>query len=227
MVPRVLALLPEPAPDPDEDPEQVAREGLKPLYTDLAAAPGLAVRCAAVAGLAGAVVGGALGATWALLVVVPVVPAGVLLAYVDLRTRLLPTRVVRPVHVTVVVLAGVLALVQQDARPLLRGLVAMAVVGAFFFVLWFVRSTGMGYGDVRLSALLGFVLGHLGWGEVVVGTYAAFVVFGLPGLLLAVVRRDRALLRTPFPFGPAMLVGALVGIVWGGALWSHLVGGGA
>ena len=69
----------------------------------------------------------------------------------------------------------------------------------------------MGFGDVRLAALLGLALGHVGWAELLVGVYSGFLVFGLPGLLLALVRWDRALLRTAFPFGPFMLVGALLG----------------
>ncbi len=82
-------------------------------------------------------------------------------------------------------------------------------------LLWFVRSAGLGFGDVRLAALLGLALGHLGWAEVVVGLYAALLVFGVPGLVLAVARRDRALLRRPRAFGPALLVGALLGVVAG------------
>jgi leader peptidase (prepilin peptidase)/N-methyltransferase len=83
----------------------------------------------------------------------------------------------------------------------------------------------MGFGDVRLSALLGFALGYLGWGELVVGTYTGFLVFGVPGLVVAIVRRNRQFLRTPFPFGPFMLVGALAGIALGPAVWASLVTG--
>ena len=83
----------------------------------------------------------------------------------------------------------------------------------------------MGFGDVRLSAVLGLALGYLGWGELLVGVYSGFLVFGVPGLVVAVVRRDRQLLRTAFPFGPFMLVGALVGIALGPWVWANLVAG--
>jgi leader peptidase (prepilin peptidase)/N-methyltransferase len=59
----------------------------------------------------------------------------------------------------------------------------------------------------------------------VLGIYGGFLVFSVPGLALAVVRRDRQLLRVAFPFGPFLLVGALAGIVLGGPLWSDLVAG--
>ena len=38
------------------------------------------------------------------------------------------------------------------------------------------------------------------------------------GLLLALVRRDRRLLRAAYPFGPFMVVGALLGVLAGPAL---------
>ena len=96
--------------------------------------------------------------------------------------------------------------------------VAMLALRSFYWVLWFVHSAGMGFGDVRLAALLGLVLGRAGWAELVVGTYAPFLLFAVPGLLLALVRRDRSLLRAAYPFGPFMVLGALVGLVAGPGL---------
>lgn len=54
--------------------------------------------------------------------------------------------------------------------------------------------------------------------------YAPFLLFGLPGLALAIVRRDRTLMRTPYPFGPAMLAGLVVGVVLGPWVWDSLTG---
>ena len=53
-----------------------------------------------------------------------------------------------------------------DADALVRGLVGMVVAWVVFWLLWFVHSAGMGFGDVRLVGLLGFVLGYLGWAGV-------------------------------------------------------------
>ena len=59
--------------------------------------------------------------------------------------------------------------------------------------------------------------------EFVPGVWLGFVIFALPGLALAIVKRDRSLLRKPFPYGPFMVIGALIGLVWGptiaAALW--------
>ena len=104
-------------------------------------------------------------------------------------------------------------------------LVKAVAVFAFFYALWWVHPAGMGFGDVRLSAVLGFALAYLGWPELVVGVYAAFLAFALPGLLVAVLRRDRGVLKAAYPFGPFLLAGALAGVVLGDLLWSGLASG--
>ena len=230
VVPWVIRRLPEPDPVPEPvegeelTPAQrvVLEEGPKEPYAELGARPRLPLVTAPVSALAGGLVGWAVGLGWVLLLVLPLAPVGTLLGVVDLRTRLLPRVVVVPA--TLVALAYGLASwpVSGDADPLVRGLVGMAAAFAVFFVLWFVHSAGMGYGDVRLAAWLGFVLAYLGWPEYAVGLYAGFLVLGLPGLLLAIVRWDRQLLRKAYPFGPFLLIGAVLGIVLGEPLLGGL-----
>lgn len=218
LVPLLIARVPEPEPaGDDEEPKE--------RYVDVAARPRLAAGSAVAAAVSGAVIGLSVGWEWSLLFLLPLVPVSVALAVIDWHTRLLPSRIVLPAHAATILLAGACWLVERDTDALVRAAIAMVAVRSLFWLLWLVRSSGMGFGDVRLSALLGFALGYLGWGEVVVGTYAGFLVFGVPGLVVAVVRRNRQLLRTPFPFGPFMLVGALLGIALGPAVWSSLVSG--
>jgi leader peptidase (prepilin peptidase) / N-methyltransferase len=77
---------------------------------------------------------------------------------------------------------------------------------------------GMGFGDVKLSGVLGLYLGWLGWGQLAVGAFAAFVVGGVAGIgLIAFAGGGR---KTKVPFGPFMLVGALIGILAGGPIGS-------
>lgn len=188
--------------------------------------PGLALRTGLACAVAGALLTHVLVPDWAgVLVVLPLVPPAVLLAVVDRRTHLLPSRVIWPMlglAVGSVVLAGLLS---RDGDAVLRAGIAGAGTFAFFHALWWIRPSGMGYGDVRLSAVLGVALGFLGWGELVVGIYAGFVGFALAATARAVVRRDRASLRVASPYGPYLLGGALVGVLVGGSLWSSLVSG--
>ena len=217
LVPLLVARTPEPEPVDGDEP--------KTPYAEVAARPRLKAWAVLLSLVSGGVVGLSVGWDWSLLVVAPLVPVCVALSVIDWHTHLLPSRIVLPALGAAVALTGVVWLIDRDADALVRSLLGMVAVRSLFWLLWFIRASGMGFGDVRLSALLGLVLGHLGWGELVVGVYSGFLVFGVPGLVVAVVRRDRQLLRTPFPFGPFMLLGALAGIGLGPAVWERLVTG--
>ncbi|MCW2815858.1 MAG: peptidase prepilin type [Nocardioides sp.] len=224
--PLVVRRLPEPPEKPDEEKSKhELAEGPKELYADVAALRWFAVAAAAVSGLAGGLIGLTFGWDWVLVGLVPLVPVVVALSIVDLRTRLLPAVVVLPT--TWVVLALVVAHAGLVATwgDLQRGLTAMVVGYVFYWLLWFIYPLGLGYGDVRLSAVLALTLGYLGWPYFLLGMYAGFLLLGVPGLVLAVVKRKASYLKTQFPFGPFMCAGALVGIVWGPSVLSGLAGG--
>jgi leader peptidase (prepilin peptidase)/N-methyltransferase len=60
-------------------------------------------------------------------------------------------------------------------------------------------------------------LGSVGWGPLLVGAFAAFLLGGLFSLALLVTRKvDR---KSGIPFGPWMLAGAWTGIIGGDSLW--------
>ncbi|WP_139978706.1 prepilin peptidase [Nocardioides litoris] len=216
LAPLLVRRLPEPPEKPEEEQSAAERaEGPKETYAAIAALPWFAPTAMVVSGVAGGLVGWTLGWSWVLLVVVPVVPVAVLLSVVDLRTRLLPAVVVWPTFLyalAAVVLHGLLVATGHDLQ---RAAIALVVGYLFYFVLWFVHPSGLGFGDVRLSAVLALVLGYLGWPQFIVGMYAGFLLLGLPGLLLAVAKRRASYLKVQLPFGPFMAAGALLGIVLG------------
>jgi leader peptidase (prepilin peptidase)/N-methyltransferase len=219
-VPAMIRRVPEPEPAP------APREGEPPKepYAAIADLPGLGWRSAVAAALVGAVLGAATGLDWSLLWLVPLVPVGVGLSVVDWRTRLLPRRVVWPATGLTVLLVVAVGLANGDRDALVRALLGMVVAFVFFYVLWWVYPAGIGYGDVRLSLVVGLVLAWVGWGALATGLWVGFASFGLPGLVLAVVRWDRSLMKKSFPFGPFMLVGTVVGLVWGTALAARIWG---
>ena len=164
-------------------------------------------------------VGWSIGWEWPLLYLVPLVPVGVALAVIDWRTRFLPTRIIGPTYVGLVALVLVCWLATRDTDDLVRAGLGWLAAGGVFLLLWLIYPRGLGYGDVRLSGVLGIALGYLGWGELFVGVYGGFLLGGIGGGLLAI---SRLVDRKAFPFGPFMLVGALIGIVWGADVWAYL-----
>jgi leader peptidase (prepilin peptidase)/N-methyltransferase len=222
-VPRLIAVLPEPVPDP-EDGERDPTVSLPPappkiLYADLATRPGVAARCAAATGLVAAALAASVGFHGALLVLMPLVPIGVALAVIDWHTTLLPTRIIAPSYGVVVVGVAVAGLVDGDRDPVIRSGLGWLVMGGFFLLLWLVYPRGLGYGDVRLSGVLGLALGYVGWGALVTGMYGAFLIGGVGGGLLGLLRIVN---RKRFPFGPFMLVAAVIGVACGQAIASGL-----
>lgn len=222
LVPALLARVPEPVVE--EPVDGAEPEEPKALYADIGARPGLGLRSALVSALCGGLLGAATGLAWPLVWLVVLTPVAVALSVIDWHTRLLPRIVVLPATALAIALVTAVGLATGEREALVRALVGMVAVRSFFWLLWFIRSAGMGFGDVRLAAVVGLVLGWEGWSALGIGVWVGFLCFALPGLVLAIVRRDRSLMKKPFPYGPFMVVGALVGLVWGTALAERIWG---
>jgi leader peptidase (prepilin peptidase)/N-methyltransferase len=227
--PRLIARLPEPAPeerpaeaDPVQEPAGPAgrdepamfARALPPAppkepYADIAALPHLSLWLAGWSGLVGAAFGLALGWTGALIYLVPLVPVGVTLVLIDWRTTLLPTRVIHPTYVLLGVLVPLASLVDRDLDALYRAGWGWLVIGGWFWVLWWLLNA-WGFGDVRLSRVLGPALGYLSWSHLFLGLALMVLVGGLGGVVLGIANRS---LRRRFPYGPFMLLGAALAVV--------------
>ena len=208
LAPSLVARLPEPKPDPDRPPPAKPKEA----YASIAARPGFRARTAIWSAVFAALFGAVLGWDWALVYLVPLTPLAVVLSVVDWRTKLLPTRLLVPAYLFLLPVLAVLGLVTGDWRALWLALGAGVAVRGFYWLFWRFTRSGMGFGDVRLAGLIGLALGFLGWGELLVGVYAGFLLGALVGGVLAVAK---VLDRKSYPFGPFMLVGAATGVLLG------------
>lgn len=223
--PALIARLPEPTveqTDTESDPAEPVADGggraaaptiapapPKEPYADIAALPHLGSWLAVAAGMVGVSFGLALGWTGALLFLVPLVPIGVVLLLIDWRTTLLPTRILHPTYVLMAVLVPLAALVDRDLEALYRAGWGWLVIGGWFWSLWWLLNA-WGFGDVRLSRVLGPALGYLGWPHILVGLALMVLVGGIGGVVLGLANRS---LRRRFPYGPFMLVGAALAVV--------------
>lgn len=144
--------------------------------------------------------------------------ACVCLAAMDLDVHRLPDRIMWPTLATLVGGYAMAALVAGDPGPWLRALLAGAVCGLGYFLLALLSlargSLALGLGDVKLAALLGAGLGWFGWGQVLLGMYAGFLVGGVFALVLLVTGRVR-LRGGDLAYGPPMMLGAVLGVLLG------------
>ncbi|MDQ1585889.1 MAG: leader peptidase (prepilin peptidase) / N-methyltransferase [Actinomycetota bacterium] len=141
---------------------------------------------------------------------------GVALAMIDLDVKRLPNSIVLPSYVVGSVLLAAAAFANDDWWTLLRAGLGMVALYGLFFLLALVYPAGMGFGDVKLAGVLGLYLGYLGWAEVVTGGFLGFLFGGVVGGGLMILHRAGR--KSQIPFGPFMLAGALVAVLWGGAL---------
>lgn len=141
---------------------------------------------------------------------------GVALALIDYDVKRLPDVLTLPSYGVGVVLLGLVAATGAQDWPFERALIGMGALFAFYFAVWFVYPAGMGFGDVKLSGVLGLYLGWIGWGALAVGAFAAFAIGGGVGIALMLFAGGGR--KTQIPFGPFMLAGALVGILAGQAI---------
>ncbi|KQZ83958.1 peptidase A24 [Microbacterium sp. Root166] len=140
----------------------------------------------------------------------------IVLTLIDLDTHRLPNAIVLPSYLVAGVLLTAASALSGDWIALLRAAIGMVSLYAFYFLLRLARPGGMGGGDVKLAGVVGLYLGFIGWGALVVGAFAAFVLGGVFGLALIALRRAGR--KTAIPFGPWMIAGAWVGIFTGEAL---------
>jgi leader peptidase (prepilin peptidase) / N-methyltransferase len=96
---------------------------------------------------------------------------------------------------------------------------AGAVTGfVLLLIIALVSKGGMGFGDVKLFALLGFVLGFkLVLISFFLSTLYGALVGGL-ALLFRIVKR-----RQPIPFGPFIAAGTLSAYYWGSEIIEHYI----
>mgnify|MGYP006283134513 CR=1 FL=1 len=140
---------------------------------------------------------------------------------VDLDTHLLPRSRSRGATVLGAFLLGVTSLVQWDISRWWWGVLG-SFVGWFLFRTVQALSRGdLGGGDVTLAVLIGFHLGWIAIGNVFLFAFVTFVLGGLAGLMSLIRRRS---LRGHIAFGPWMVAGAVITIVWEQSLRSFISG---
>ena len=197
-------------------PEPVLDEGETKIPYAALAGRRAAYWCGGLAAVAGGFLGWMLGLDAVLPAWLVLAVAGAVLGYIDTRTRYLPSVIIWPTYL--VVAAGLLgaAVASGEWGSLRRAVISGAIGFGVFYVLWFAFPRGVGFGDVRLSGLLGLALGWLGWGQFASGLYGGFFLGAVVGIVLII---SRVMTRKQMvPFGPYMLVGALAGVLLGAPL---------
>ncbi len=145
--------------------------------------------------------------------------AFLVLAVADILYQILPDGAV---IVSGAATLGLLVSLQTPWPVIVLHLIVGACAASFFAALWAItRGRGMGFGDVKLAFVLGLLLGYP---TIIVGLYVAFLTGAAVGVILIITRQLK--LKSKIAFGPFLLLGSVVGFVWGDAIlgfWKTLV----
>ncbi|MXV90666.1 MAG: prepilin peptidase [Acidimicrobiia bacterium] len=136
--------------------------------------------------------------------------AGVRLAVIDFRSRILPTRLIWSAAGAVWVLYTAASLVEGVPEGLVGAAIGGAACGGALAVVHFSHPPSMGFGDVRLGVLNGLLCGWWGWQAALLGLMAGFLL-ALPEAVVTLVREGP---RAGRPLGPYLIAGAAAVTAW-------------
>jgi leader peptidase (prepilin peptidase)/N-methyltransferase len=153
------------------------------------------------------------GWSWELPAYLLLTAALLAISIIDLEHFIVPDRITAPLTVGALGLLGLAAVADGDGGRFGRALLSGLAFFGFFLLLNLVYPKGMGMGDVKLAFSLGLYLGWLGWGQVFLGGFLAFLLGAVLGLgLIATGVKGR---KDAVPFGPFMALGAVITMLWG------------
>jgi leader peptidase (prepilin peptidase)/N-methyltransferase len=150
---------------------------------------------------------------WAVLLWLPLSPALTWASAVDLDVRRLPDRsLAAAAGLWTAVVLGLDAAIHNQPRPLVEAAVAAIVSSLIFFLLHLTSPDGLGFGDVKLVAVLAAAsAGTDGWQTVVALT--------LLGCLIALIGMA-ATRRRDIAFGPCLALASVIIVGVAARFWS-------
>ena len=183
-------------------------------FHSIRARPGRTPAVAIATALLFAVTPLAVDVDWVLPAYLWFVAVTVTLTLTDLDAKLIPNRILFPGTIVGLVLLMGGAVIEDG--PIVRPLAGGVIYFVLLLVLALIARGGFGFGDVKLAFLLGLFTAYQSWETLVVAVFAAFLLGGLVSAILVVFRiRSR---KDSIPFGPYLVAGAYLAIVWAGTI---------
>ncbi len=153
---------------------------------------------------------GEIGDIWTIGYSLFIVSSLIAIFFIDLKYGIIPDKIIYPAFIV-----SFLYILLNTYYLILSHL--FSAIGAFlFFLLIFLatRGRGMGFGDVKLSFLMGLVLGFT---AIVIALYSAFLTGALASIILVVLGKKKIPGGT-IPFGPFLVIGTLIALFFGNSI---------
>jgi leader peptidase (prepilin peptidase) / N-methyltransferase len=142
----------------------------------------------------------------------------ILIALIDLQYQLILNKIVYPSLIIALIVAPFFIKSGTAHHSLVdHGIINALIGGAVGFVFLLVPAVisrgGMGFGDVKMAALIGLTTG---FGEVLVAVLGGIILGGLTAIFLLILRIKKR--KEVIPFGPFLSLATIVTLIWGTAI---------
>ena len=121
----------------------------------------------------------------------------------DIKKMLIPDRIILPSLIISLIYLAIFQLVYSLV-------VGLGIVSFFLLLIIITRGKGMGGGDVKFGAFIGF---GLGFPDGILAIMLAFLTGSLWALYLIILGKKH--FGENIPFGPFLVIGSLIALFWG------------
>ena len=144
-----------------------------------------------------------------------VVSCLIVIFFADLKYGIIPDKIIFPA-----IAVSFLYFLINHSSLIINHLFSAVGASLFFLLLFLItKGKGMGFGDVKFAFLMGLILG---FPNIIVGLYVAFLTGAIIGCILILWRKKRVF-GTAIPFGPFLVIGTLVSIFLGDFLFQNFL----
>lgn len=104
-------------------------------------------------------------------------------------------------------------------RAVLSGILLGATfLGLQLMTRWIKKVDGFGWGDIYMAPALGLLLG---WPKILPSIFVSFLLGSTVGICL--ITSGRKKLGQYLPFGPFLIIGTVIGLIWGNQIWQWYI----
>lgn len=131
-----------------------------------------------------------------------------IIAFIDFKTMLIPNW-----SVFAVLILGIAVIFLNHDISWLERIIGFLTGGLILLIIYIVSGGGIGMGDVKLMAAAGL---YMGWKLTLCSLLMGSVIGGIAGVIILISGRGK--LKTAIPFGPFLVLGILISILYGDIL---------
>lgn len=155
------------------------------------------------------------GINWILLPYLTLTAVLIAITFIDLDYQIIPNKINLFALVGFLVFNIILGYINWT-----DSLLGALIGGGFLFLLVIIsKGAAMGMGDVKLLAVLGL---YLGWTSIILTLLLSFIIGGVFGVLLLVLKIKGR--KDAIPFGPWIAIAAFITIVFGSNILTWYIG---